>query len=221
MDIREAIRNRHSVRDYTDRRIEDAVRAELQAHIDAYNRESGLHIQLLTDEPDAFGGFLAHYGKFNNVKNYLALVGEKTPDLEEKAGYYGERIALAAQMLGLNTCWVALTFRKRKGRYVIGPGEKLVCVLSLGYGATQGKPHRSKPIEAVSNVEGPMPDWFREGIEAALLAPTATNQQKFMITLRNDRVTAKATGGFYSNVDLGIVKYHFEIGAGTENFVWE
>ncbi|MFR4700307.1 MAG: nitroreductase, partial [Christensenellaceae bacterium] len=32
------------------------------------------------------------------------------------------------------------------------------------------------------------------------------------------KVSARATGGFYSKRDLGIVKYHFEIGAG--NFSW-
>ena len=35
-----------------------------------------------------------------------------------------------------------------------------------------------------------------------------------------DKVFAKSLGGFYSKVDLGIVKYHFEVGAGTENFRW-
>ena len=66
-----------------------------------------------------------------------------------------------------------------------------------------------------------MPDWFRKGMEAAQLAPTAVNQQKFLFTLSDgNTVTAKAIGGFYDKVDLGIVKYHFEIGAGKENFSW-
>ena len=65
-----------------------------------------------------------------------------------------------------------------------------------------------------------MPEWFRRGVQAALLAPTAMNQQKFTFTLQGDTVSAKAGTGFYSKVDLGIAKYHFEIGAGTENFRW-
>jgi hypothetical protein len=87
-------------------------------------------------------------------------------------------------------------------------------VLALGYGATQGVPHRSKPMEALCRVDGAMPDWFRAGMEAAMLAPTAVNQQKFLITLSGDRAEAKSLGGFYSMVDLGIVRYHFEIGSG-------
>ena len=31
-----------------------------------------------------------------------------------------------------------------------------------------------------------MPDWFREGVVAALLAPTAVNQQKFFISRDGD-----------------------------------
>ena len=184
--------------------------------------EGGLHIQLVTAEPKAFNSIMAHYGKFSGVQNYIALIGKKGADLEERLGYYGERLVLLAQTLGLNTCWVAMTFGKgvAKSRCTIAPGEKLVCVLSLGYGATQGVAHKSKPMEALCHVEGAMPDWFRKGMEAAMLAPTAMNQQKFMISLSGNTVTAKSLGGFYSKTDLGIVKYHFEVGAGKENFIW-
>ena len=59
-----------------------------------------------------------------------------------------------------------------------------------------------------------------EGGEAALLAPTAMNQQKFFFTLAGERVLAKAGTGFYTRMDLGIVKYHFEIGAGEGEIRW-
>ena len=220
MDILEAMKNRHSVRSYIDKLIDSEVLKALRAQIDTCNKESGLHIQLVTDEPNAFGGFMAHYGKFSGVKNYIALIGAKSADLHEKLGYYGERIVLKAQQLGLNTCWVALTFSKGKSKCTIGKGEKLVCVISLGYGATQGVAHKSKPMETLCRLDGTMPDWFKKGMEAALLAPTATNQQKFLFTLSGNIVKAEATGGFYSKMDLGIVKYHFEIGAGKDHFKW-
>ena len=218
MDVMQAIRARHSVRCYTERSIEDDVRTALEVEIAACNTESGLHIQLITDEPAAFTGLLAHYGKFSGVRNYIVLAGQKGAGLEEKVGYYGERVALHAQMLGLNTCWVALTFRRGKTQCVLNRGEKLVCVLAVGYGCTQGLPHKSKPMEKLCRVTGPMPAWFQRGMEAALLAPTAVNQQKFCITLADGVVSAAATGGFYDKVDLGIVKYHFEQGAGGAYF---
>lgn len=223
MTILEAIKARHSVRSYKNTPIEAGTVQELQKEIDACNRESGLHIQLVTNEEKAFGGMMAHYGKFSGVQNYIALIGKKSSSLDEQIGYYGERIALLAQTLGLNTCWVGMTFSKgtTKSNCQIEKGEKIVCVLSLGYGETQGVAHKSKPLEQLCNAEKPMPEWFQSGMEAAMLAPTAVNQQKFLLTLNNGTVKAESTGGFYSKVDLGIVKCHFEIGAGKENFQWE
>lgn len=221
MELMEAMRGRHSVRQYTDRPIPAEILAELQEETAACNREGSLHIQLAVDEPEAFQGVLAHYGSFRGVRNYWALIGPKGPDLDEKLGWYGERLVLKAAQLGLDTCWVALTFRKGKCRCTAAPGEKLVCVVALGYGVTHGVPHKSKPMEALCKANGEMPTWFRSGMEAALLAPTATNQQKFLLTLDKNTVQAEATGGFYSKVDLGIVKYHFEIGAGTDHFTWK
>lgn len=213
MNIHEAVRNRHSVRSYLDKPISGDIVSQLKDEISKCNKESGLHIQLVTDEPDAFSGFMAHYGKFSGVTDYIALIGRKTPDLEEKIGYYGERIAIEAQRLGLNTCWVAMTFSRRKSKCAVSAGEKLVCVLSLGYGKTQGAAHKSKPMERLCAVQGEMPEWFRKGMESVMLAPTAMNQQKFLFSLNGGKVTAKSLGGFYSKVDLGIVKYHFEIGS--------
>lgn len=218
--IMEAIKQRHSVRQYEDRPIDAAVLAELQAEIDACNREGGLHLQLITNEPKAFAGFRAHYGKFCGVTNYIALVGQKSDRLEELCGYYGERVAIKAQTLGLNTCWVAMTYKKIPNAFRVEPGEKLTVVISLGYGQNRGGDHKVKAPEQVSNVSADSPDWFRAGIEAALLAPTAMNQQKFRLTREGDTVTAKAGVGFYTKIDLGIVKYHFEVGADHDSLHW-
>lgn len=223
MTITESIIARHSVRNYKATAIPQKIIAQLQAEIEVCNKEGGLHIQLVTNEPKAFDGFMAHYGKFSGVQNYIALIGNKSEELEEKLGYYGERVALLAQTLGLNTCWVAMTVSKGviKKNCIINPGEKLIAVLSLGYGENQGTAHKSKPMEAVCSVAKDMPDWFKSGVQSALLAPTAMNQQKFKFTLDGTTVDAKSLGGFYSKVDLGIVKYHFEAGAGNENFTWK
>lgn len=220
MELMEAICARHSVRSYTDQPIAPEALDALRAEIAACNREGGLHIQLVADEPNAFGGMMAHYGKFTGVRNYIALAGPKGPGLDEALGYYGERLVLLAQTLGLNTCWVALTYSKGRARVEVAPGEKLRLVIALGYGATQGVAHKSKPMRAVCSAGETAPAWFQRGMEAALLAPTAMNQQKFRITRSGEAVRAESTGGFYSKVDLGIVKYHFEVGAGAENFKW-
>lgn len=216
MDISEAIKERHSVRAYTDKKIEGEVLFALENKIAEINGESGLNVQLVLNEEKAFGGRMARYGKFSGVKNYIAMVGKKGADLSEKVGYYGQKLVLFAQTLGLNTCWVALTYKKVKTAYKIEEGEKLALVIAIGYGATQGVPHKSKIINAVSNAGEDSPEWFVNGVKAALLAPTATNQQKFFFTLKDGEVTAKPGLGFYAKVDLGIVKYHFELGSGVK-----
>ena len=218
MNIIEAIHTRHSVRTYINRPIADDIVARLRALIADYNAASGLNMQLVTGDPDTFDCFWAHYGKFSGVTNYIALIGD--PDAAELCGYYGEKLVLEAQMMGLNTCWVGLSFKKVPGRYTIAPGEKLHLVIALGYGTTQGVMHKSKTIDKVSKCHGNMPDWFRAGVEAALLAPTAVNQQKFRFELIGDRVRATAGWGFYSKVDLGIAKLHFELGSGKPSSIW-
>ena len=216
MNIKEAIDARHSVRQYQDRPIEAELVAKLNQIIDECNEESGLRIQLILNDPDCFSNFLAHYGKFKGAVNYVALVGrEDMRDLDETCGYYGQRIVLEAQMMGLNTCWVAGTYSKGKCRASIAADEKLVCIISIGYGRTQGNDHKSKPLSKVCDVaEADMPDWFREGMDAALKAPTAINQQRFFVTLEDGEPVITAKRGALVKIDLGIVKYNFEAASG-------
>ena len=211
MEILEIIKSRHSVRQYRNQTIEESKREELNTCIKEANEESHLSIQVFYDEPKCFDSFMAHYGKFTNVGNYIAIVGNKSD--QEKAGYYGEKIVLKCQEMGLNTCWVAMTHGKSQAK--IKKGQKLLILISLGYGYTQGVAHRSKSIKELSHADEET-EWFTKGMEAVCLAPTAMNQQKFLFELKNGVVTAKSLGGFYSKIDLGIAKYHFEAVTGHE-----
>ena len=226
MTLLEAISARHSVRKYLDKEIPADIIAALQDKIAECNKVGNLSIQLIQNETKAFTGMLS-YGSFSGVKNYLVMVGKKAKDLDERVGYYGEQLVLLAQTLGLNTCWVGLSYRKVPEAYNVGKDEKLVCMIALGYGETQGVPHKIKSVEDVSNASDITPSWFKKGVEAALLAPTAVNQQKFSfeyVGMNNNRHQVRANKGFsmigYTQMDLGIAKYHFEIGAGKVNFDW-
>ncbi len=221
MDIMKAIAERHSVRKYTDMKIEGETLAALQGFMEECNAQSGLKMQLCLNVPDVTVNMVAAYGKFDNVHNYIAIVGNKQPGTEEKCGYFGEKLVIEAQRLGLNTCWIAGTYRKGKSAVQLGEGEKLYCIISIGYGANSGNPHKNKPLESHFRANGTPPDWFMRGVEAARLAPTAINQQRFRFILEGGNVVrAKKLLGPYTSIDLGIVKYHFEMGAGAENFVW-
>ena len=228
MTLTEAIKARHSVRRYKEDPIPEEVLAVLSDKVRAINQEAGLHVQLVTDEPKSFSGLMA-YGSFSGVKNYFVMAGKKGGDLDEKIGYYGEQLVLLAQTLGLNTCWAGLSYSKIPGTYELADGEKIGCYIALGYGQNQGKEHKVKPVKEISNASDLTPNWFKNGVEAAQLAPTAVNQQKFRLEYLGlqdgsplQKVLAKPLFSMvgYSKMDLGIVKYHFEIGAGKENFAW-
>ena len=227
MTLQEAIEARHSVRAYKELPLTEDVVKVLEEQITVSNREGQLHIQLILNEPKAFQGTMAKYGKFRGVTNYFVMAGKKSEDLDERVGYYGEHLVLLAQTLGLNTCWVGLSYSKVPGTYVLEDGEKITCYIAIGYGETQGVGHKIKTVEQVSNASDTTPSWFKKGIEAALLAPTAVNQQKFSfeyVGMKDGHQQVRAKKGFsmigYTKIDLGIAKYHFEVGAGKENFEW-
>lgn len=205
MQMLDLMKERHSVRQYSDKKIDGDVKTKLDTYVASINEESGLSMQIFYNEPNCFNSMLAHYGKFSNVKNYIAIVGKK--EEQEKSGYYGEKLVLKCQELGLNTCWVALTHGKVNVQ--TKPQQKLLILIALGYGTNTGVAHKSKPIKELCK-EDAYPEWFMKGMEAVSLAPTAMNQQKFMFEIKNGQVYAKALRGFYSKIDLGIVKYHFE-----------
>ena len=224
MELIEAIKARHSVRKYLDKPIETAKVAVLRTALERINAENGLNIQMVLNEPKSFSSGIWKYGRFSGVKNYLVMAGPKGKEAEEKIGYYGEELVLLAQTIGLNTCWVGLTYKKIPGTFTLREGDTLHCVISLGYGATSGVQHPQKrSADDFYKSEILPPEWFKKGMEAALLAPTATNQQKFMFILHPDNVVEARTlfaMSSYLNVDLGTVKYHFEVGAGKDNFCW-
>ena len=223
MTIQEAIKARHSVRKYTGQPIEADKVSALRAELEKANAESGLNIQLVLEEPKSFSSGIWKYGQFSGVKNYFVMAGPKGKDAEEKIGYYGEKMVILAQMLGLATCWVGLTYKKIPGTYTLRTGDVVHCVIALGYGENEGVQHPLKDAGRFYESDGPAPEWFLKGLEMALLAPTAVNQQKFKFILHGGgKVEARPLPSIYgyTMIDLGIVKYHFEVGAGKENFEW-
>ena len=213
----EAMRARHSVRAFTESPIPPGVREELDDLARRCSEESGLRIFLRYDDPAGFDSRLAHYGSFRNVANYIVIAGRKERDFDVRCGYYGEKLVLLAQKLGLNSCWAALTFNRKWVREQLREGESLGIVIALGYGRNQGRAHKSKGPEQVSELRGEAPEWFQKGVEAALLAPTAVNQQKFCFGLEKGEPTLRVRGlGSCTRIDLGIVALHFELASGRK-----
>ena len=217
MTMIDAARARHTVRSYTDAPLPADVVEALGARVAAVNESHDTAIELRVDDVEAFGVVLRAV-LARGVRNYFVLVAEDVDGVDERLGHAGCDLVLYAQTLGLNTWWIAGTysFKRMQKAY---PGLRVAGVIAVGYGKTQGKQHRSKTAGEVSGYEGEPPEWFERGVEFALLAPTAINMQDFELLGRGNEVSASYAASPFSGVDLGIVKYHFELGAG-DAFTW-
>lgn len=219
MTIKEAMEARHTVRRYTDRVLSRETVSRLESRLAENNERYGLGMKLVTENTEAFQTVIKLV-LARGVRNYIVLAGRAGED--ERLGYCGCDVMLYAQTLGLNTWWVGGTYSKKGVRKTAGlsEGQCLAGIIAVGYGATQGVPHKSKRSEDISAYCGDAPEWFTRGVEAVLLAPTALNKQAFRITGEGDAVNMTCDNGIFSGVDLGIGRYHFEVGAGRENFRW-
>ena len=227
-DMFQLMQNRHDVRSYTDEPISADDAQRLQSEIDAVNEITGMHVQLIQNDPKGISGFMAAYEKFRNVKNYLVMVGPNSARLDEQAGYFGEHLVLIAQHLGLNTCWSGLGFNRKKGNFEKRDGERAAIAIAIGHGENPGASKPMKSAGEISNLDANSPNWFRQGIEAVRLAPTVLDEQGIRFDLmpnstpdgrRYVRCIA-AEKGHFNYVDYGIARYHFETIAGNENFAW-
>ena len=85
-DSMELMRERHSVRQYLDKKIPVEIREQLDAYAAELNAEGELHMQLIYDEPACFNSRMAHYGRFENCSNYIAMIGGTLRLVWGKAG---------------------------------------------------------------------------------------------------------------------------------------
>ena len=209
----DAIKERHSVRNYEAKKIEADKVEKIRAKIEELNKEGNLHLQFMEDAGKTYNKLFNKVAGLGSAPSVIACVGIDDETLEQRVGYYGEKLVLFIQELGLNTCWAG-TFNQKNIGAEVGNNEKLVISIAVGYGKDKGKPHKSKSLEQIIEAKGDRPYWFNKGVDMALLAPTAINQQKFTIRLNEDEsVDFVDKGGIFSQVDLGIVRCHFEIGA--------
>ncbi|MFV0517777.1 MAG: nitroreductase family protein [Aminipila sp.] len=241
MDYKHAILVRHSVRSFLPDKISDDIVEKLQSSIDSYNNISGLNIQLVLNNGDAFKGLSNSYGMFSGVNNYIAMVGKANGVHEkEKVGYYGEKLVLEATEYGLGTCWVAGTFNRDNCACTLGTREDIFCVIPIGYAVSKvsfkdkliknivgGK---KKAIEEFFDPTPGIPSWFIEGIKAVQKAPSALNKQPVKFSYSGETVSNKipsvrawitSNSRGFEQIDLGIAKLHFEIGSDSEDWEWD
>lgn len=218
MNIEELIKNRHSVRRYKDIPLKESDIAKINNYIKEIN-QNDLSFELVTNE-NIFKNLILGYGFIKNCNNYIILGGKDNELLEEKVGYFGEELVLKLLDLGIHSCFVGGTYKKKKVKNELKDGYKNVLVLAIGYGENNGKLAKTKTFDEIS-ISKDVPDWYKKGIELVLFAPSAINQKKWEFEfVKPNGVKIKSFGKHFPKVDLGIAKYHFEIGAGKDNFKW-
>lgn len=219
MDFKEAMQKRHMVRKYTDKPLSDEIIAKINERIELNNKTYNLNMKLMINNSKGVSSIMKLI-MARGVNNFIILAGDVSGNLDERLGYSGADIMLYAQTLGLNTWWVGGTFNRSVSRYV--DNKKVTGIIAIGYGQTQGVPHKSKNVEDVSKYEGTIiPPWFISGVDGALLAPTALNKQDFMLIGNGNRVKIECSNGIFTGSNVGLIKYHFELGAGKGNFEWD
>lgn len=218
MTLHEAMSQRHTVRKFTSDPITEDQTRLLYAKLDELNQAHNLMLQLVMEDTSGVNAF-ARMFMSSGARNFFVLAAKPEEGYEERLGYAGAELCLYVQTLGLNTWWIGGTYSMRHVGS-LAPDAKVIGIIVVGHGATQGVPHKSRTAEQVSSYNGEAPEWFKAGVEAALLAPTALNRQKFMVKGDGRKVSLKYAPGPMAGTDQGIVKYHFELGAGRENFEW-
>lgn len=212
---------RHTVRKYLDKPLDMDLIGLLNDRIERNNCVYNLTFKLITNNSDGLSS-LARLMSNNSVQNYIILAGKDNSDLDKKIGYCGADLILYAQSLGLNTWWCGGMFNGKNAlKHLDNKAVRVNGVIAIGYGKTQGVPHKSKTADQVSHFKGDAPGWFKSGIKALLLAPSALNRQPYIVNGEGNKVSLKVKNGTFSQVDLGIGKYFFELGAGKSNFEWE
>lgn len=219
MDYLKLMQERHSVRKYLDKAIEPEKAAELEAYIAELNGKYDMSLRLVQGE-DVFGHLILGYGMIKGCNNYIYVAGKDDENLDERAGYVGELVVLKAQDMGLNTCWVGGFFSKKRVEYTHPEGHRFVLVIAIGYGENAGTPSKTKTFDDVSLTKD-APEWYKKGIEAVLLSPSAINQKKWRFELvGEDKVKVTTANGPFAKTDVGIAKCHFELGANRQ-IEWE
>ena len=225
--MNETIQKRKSRRVFSKKQLSEALLQKIEEKIRKIDVKYDVNIELIEDGSKAFASFGKSYGLFKNVRSLILLKGNPgMRHFREKMGYYGEKLLLFAESLGLDTCWVGGTFDRESFSYP--EEEHIQAVILLGYAGESGIRekllssllHKKKPWEACIEGDSPYPKWVKEGMEAVALAPSALNKQKPFFPHLNGILPATVKNDFEMDmVDLGIAKLHFELGVGSGHFV--
>ena len=227
----DAIPARVSRRRYDGRPVAAAEWAELTALAERLSA-SGVRITLVCrDAEELFYGIIGGYGKI--VGSPCAAIFSAPEGCDLELGYVGEAFVLAATGLGLDTCWVAGNFHRKKAadHVPLAAGEHVRAVTPVGYGlarpdteerviTTYVRARTRLDTEKIAPGVAGWPEWAQSAVEAARLAPSGGNKQPWRFSFEGDGeagvlVLTDHPARFYwtHRMDCGIAMLHAELGA--------
>jgi len=240
MNLTEAIEVRRSRRKYLGTPIDPGVVSGLRELLAEYGKAGNVRMELVVNNGEAFKGVRKSYGMFSGVNDYVGLIADPSDAAAiERIGYYGELLVLHATAMGLGTCWVGAGGARADMPFSVSGNEELVCTIVLGN--TDEKDsfkeklirgivrHKTKTVREMFESDGPIPDWFMDGMNAVGKAPSTVNRQPVMFYCKAGKASAEAKDGSAGFVklspallwlDFGIAKLHFELGAGGGKWEW-
>jgi Putative TM nitroreductase len=232
----DAIAVRRSRRRYGDRSVAAAALATLHAFCAENQLVPGVRVQLTQDtEHSVFTGILDKvgdgFGRVEGAPWLAAFVGPEGSETE--VGYLGEAFILQATALGLDTCWVAGTFDRRRATKLLSlkPGERAIAVTPVGHAlerkavvervmssAVRAAARRQIEEIASATAISHWPAWALTAVEAARLAPSGANRQPWRFRLAGGALVMSSADDPYwtAPIDFGIAMLHVELGAAHE-----
>jgi nitroreductase len=238
----QAIFVRRSRRSFIDRLPEEEKLMRLEKVCREFRPFAGARAEFLRNSPEkVFKGIVGGYGKITGAPYYVAFIGSSgSPNTEEGIGYTGEGVILEATALGLGTCWVSGFFQPEavKEHVELADHERVYAVTPIGYtekgfsikekfysGAARSP--KKKPLEEIVGGKAPEP-WQEKAIEAARIAPSASNRQPWRFVVGEKSITVrvdspKDSDKYPKRLDCGIAMLHIELGtmAAEKKGQWE
>lgn len=231
-----AIRKRKSRRRYLKRKIEEPELKRLKKFTDDLNRNNEkVKIVLIEGScKEIFTGIIGSYGKIRGASNFAVFIGDtRDQNIEEKVGYIGEAFILEATARGLGTCWVAGTFKPEivRNEIKLKDYQEIMAITPVGY--TKNKhlleekivsfmvsSHKRKDLDELckEGFKQDWPQWIKNSLECARLAPSAVNRQPWVFTVNNNSITVSIRDmdkhtEVSKKLDCGIAMLHLEVGA--------
>lgn len=240
MDLRTAVRRRHSTRRFAEETAPETTLDELMGHAAAVEHiySPGARITLV-DGRDRVADILARYaGLYGLVEGaphmLIGLLPEETDAARVDLGYALEQVVLEATRLGLATCWVTGTYNPDEAAQIleIGPGETVAAGVAMGIPREDRMArfhdkvvrrlaggHQRKPLEEIAfdrqwgrswSPEGKTPDLV-EVLTWARLAPSASNRQPWRFVVSEDEIALALVRS--APIDGGITMSHVALAA--------